>query len=225
MVQVSLQVQHVDLADDAALDCIGEHLADLMWEETGGLVVATLFCDEGANAVGAAVQAARQIEAHLPHAKVKRVHRELVNASEIAARAGVSRQAVSKWVNRAGAQPFPEAANVLAGERSSRLWLWPDVSRWLRDTYALDTGERFPSDAEVAEIDAHLERGKSYTDWRTQWGKHLDAGHRAPADVSDLSAGGIKVTYFVETARVTHSAKMWEWDRRRVHEVVRSGNA
>ena len=95
-VEVSLVVSGVNLDDDDTLERIADHLDDLLWTETSGMVLATVFAD--ADAVPAALNAATRITQALPHATVTHVDPDLVTITTIAERTGVSRQAVRKWV-------------------------------------------------------------------------------------------------------------------------------
>lgn len=53
---------------------------------------------------------------------------DLVTLHDIAKRSGVSLQAVANWAARDLGFPDP-----VRDEPRSRLWLWPDVERWLID--------------------------------------------------------------------------------------------
>lgn len=196
MLQVSLQVHGIDLEDEDIFEGIGSDLTDLLWEDTLGLITATLYYDGDDDVVSYAVDVARQIEHQLPGAKVKRVHEELVNQSEIAARAGVSRQAVSKWVTRVGETAFPEPMTVLADRQSNRLWSWAHVSRWLTENYALDSGEQFPSDQEVAAINAHLAGVTSTADdILSQWASMRQTRRPWTSPFGDLFTPELPVRY------------------------------
>jgi hypothetical protein len=63
----------------------------------------------------------------------------LVSASEIAGRAGTSRQSISNYANQLRGEGFP--APVVRITSDSPLWDWVDVSRWLhkKDMVPLET--------------------------------------------------------------------------------------
>lgn len=62
---------------------------------------------------------------------VRRLHLDLVNASQIATRADVSRAAVSGWTkDRATGCPFPIEHTYVSGP----VWCWADVNAWMLRT-------------------------------------------------------------------------------------------
>lgn len=62
---------------------------------------------------------------------VYEVHADLVTASDVAERCGVTRQAVNNWIrgDRQSSSPFPAPANLVRGG----VWHWSEVNAWLRD--------------------------------------------------------------------------------------------
>jgi|GEM_PF-6552454 predicted DNA-binding transcriptional regulator AlpA len=167
MIRIPLRVGGVDLEDDATLEVLAEHLADLAWSEVDGVVVATLYTSTK-NPVATAIEAARRICHVLPGAEVLEVDQELVSTSDIALRLGVSREAVRLWVEgRRGPGGFPRPVGVVGGGRS-RVWRWADVHAWTRRNYRLGDDEEHLTTSQVAELNAALLRVRHPIDdeWR-----------------------------------------------------------
>lgn len=153
-VEVPLVVIGVDLADDATAARLGGSLDDMLWSKAGGAVIATVFASS--DPVHAAVSAARRICRVEPTAAVVRVHPDLVTIPAIAARVGVSRQAVQQWVAGSGPRPFPVPFASLEPEaKSVKVWRWADVTPWLHGVKGL-TFEALPTSGQIAHIDAAL---------------------------------------------------------------------
>lgn len=83
---------------------------------------------EGESAVLAARQAIDTL--HSFGFKVSRMTEDYVDRTEIAARLGVTRQAVGNWIKRQTSIEFPGPAHRTPGE----IWLWHDVVEWLGAT-------------------------------------------------------------------------------------------
>ena len=81
-----------------------------------------------------------------------RLDLDLVNQNAIAARCGVTRAAVSKWVNCSTlAQPFPRPYTAITGP----VWAWCDVSQWLGRTVNRSfDGSSSLTSAQVAEFNS-----------------------------------------------------------------------
>jgi len=128
-----------------------------------GVTVMNVYVAPGTGVVETAVEEARRLT-HLTGATAVRVYPDLVSASAIAERVGVSREAVRKWVARVGS-PFPPPYGVV-GE-GMRVWRWVEVLDWLRATRAYHADEQHPSILELAQIDACLARVPDSTsvDW------------------------------------------------------------
>lgn len=69
----------------------------------------------------------------------------LVSASDIAERAGITRQAVSLYVNGERGEGFPAPVACVSGSRP--LWKWSDVAAWLHTAGKVD-----PSVVEMAQL-------------------------------------------------------------------------
>lgn len=82
-----------------------------------------------------------------------RVEREFVNASEIAQRAGLSRQAVQHWTsgNRRESDQFPSPLFCVGKQK---IWDWATVNAWLRRNLNLWDGVDYPDYMECSRIEA-----------------------------------------------------------------------
>lgn len=167
--EVRLHVDGLDLEDEQTLDVIAENFADYLWASSDGLVTFTVYV-ESVDVAGVVIQAVRGVESRLAGAKVRRVQRDLVTASDIAGRVGVSREAVRKWTQRGGGDAFPAPFDTVGSEdRPSKVWLWSEVLLWLERVCSIDMGEHLPDEGTVAHINACLEQVESYLDrhWKT----------------------------------------------------------
>lgn len=153
-VEVGLVVTEVDLDDEATQSIIARELDDLLWSESSGVVTATVFA--ATDTVQDTLEAAARIHRALPEAQVVRVAPELVSISSIAARVGVTRQAVRQWVSSHSSTPFPTPFAVLEpDDKPMKIWRWAEVTPWLHEVKGLSF-ERLPTPPEVAAVDAHL---------------------------------------------------------------------
>ncbi|WP_157551432.1 hypothetical protein [Kineosphaera limosa] len=144
----------VDLEDHATAARLGQVLDDLLWSQAGGSVIATAFTES--DPVHAALSATRRIHSFEPSARVVRVHPDLVTIPAIAARVGVSRQAVQQWVAGGGSRLFPAPYASLEPEvKPIKVWRWADVTPWLWEVKGL-AFEALPTPPQVARIDAEL---------------------------------------------------------------------
>ena len=81
---------------------------------------------------------------------------DLLTRSEIAARLGVTRQAVQNWTSGRRQDDFPLAVNPVGGGA----WSWHDVWAWaLSCGRAEDDGIHYPSQIEADIINAWIESG------------------------------------------------------------------
>lgn len=153
---VSLQVDGVDLDNDATLNAVGEHLADALWQSVDGTVVVDLEIS-GQRIVEAVLEFADKVHSVLPGAQVRRVRQDFVSASEVANRTGFSRESVRKW--SASKRGFPCSVGSVGGsDKSARLWLWPEVAEWLMKTYQYPIERNWADENTLAHIDVCLTR-------------------------------------------------------------------
>ncbi|MFK0007870.1 helix-turn-helix transcriptional regulator [Paenarthrobacter sp. NPDC090520] len=159
--EVALRLKNLDLTNEAVLEKIGDSFQDVMWSTTAGLTTATVYVDreDAANQVLAYV---RRFEANFSGVKTLGVHRDLVGASDIALRTGLSREGVRKW---AAARNFPAPFDVV-GSKDSNLWIWSEVVRWLMDERGLNMDEDLPDVELMTQIDNCIMRNPDHTTMR-----------------------------------------------------------
>jgi len=122
---------------------LSEELEDAVVEATDAMVtmhgsdVMLMIDADGPNAVAAAQAVIIQLEEM--GVSVIRLSEDLVTRSTIADRIRVSPQAVGQWIKgeRKDTTPFPKPFNGVAGG----VWLWADVSIWLRQLSRGDSYE------------------------------------------------------------------------------------
>ncbi|MFI5839100.1 hypothetical protein ACIA8K_05200 [Catenuloplanes sp. NPDC051500] len=203
MYRIALRVTGVDLDDDRVFGAVLDHLTDMTWMEIDGRTIAIIHAP--GNPVGAASQAARQIAASLPGARVVEVDQDIVGVSDIAKRVGVTREAVRLWVDgRRGPGNFPAPiASAGGGERGSmRLWQWAAVNDWLRH-YQLHDDEENLSAIQVAEINASLHRviGPVDREWQQAASsvhvsmRMLENNHATSGTAPDDRLSSLRATY------------------------------
>lgn len=145
-------------AIDPLSDALTDRLMELdisVWTQAHLTTAESLVVGEAA--VPAAQALARDL--HREGAVVRRLVPDLVNMAQVARRAEVSRQAVSKWATgdqRRGAQfPLPFSLN-----ENGPLWVWSDVNEWLRRRGKVGKFEswRTPNMRETDEVNRWLDR-------------------------------------------------------------------
>jgi predicted DNA-binding transcriptional regulator AlpA len=152
---VRVQVPDLNLNDDTLDDRLAE-FDNATFSEVDGLAFITVYVDDGQSVVDTVLEATRTLAAKIPGTIAKRVHPDLVTTSDIAHRVGVSREAVRKWVKDTR-KPFPtQFDNITAGHQ--RVWRWAEVVEWLLKAKAIDMDEDLPSLADIAHIDAWLNK-------------------------------------------------------------------
>lgn len=102
-----------------------EQLDGVLVERSGQIIV-TVYV-EGATAIDAAHTAIDQLERL--DVSVCHVDCDLVDASEIASRLGVTRQAVQLWATGKRGSSFPHPVGSPGGKR---IWTWGEVVAWAR---------------------------------------------------------------------------------------------
>jgi hypothetical protein len=159
-IAVDLVVTGIDLGDEDVLAALADGLDDLGWLEIDDRVLVTVYVDKDADLVSAVIDAAHRIEHAIEGARCVRVDEDLVGTSDIAARTGMTREAIRLWVlGKRGPGGFPMTRGTAgSGRNSVRLWAWRDVVPWLNEHYGLCVDEHVVSCRDVAEIDGHLQR-------------------------------------------------------------------
>lgn len=159
---IPLIVRNVDLDDDATVEQLALNLSDFGWHETNGQVIAT-FYTTSSEPVAAAAAAALSIRRVLPQACVERVDEQFVSLADIAARAGLSHEAIRLWAagkRRAAGEPFPAPrTQVGQGRTATKIWAWPEVLVWFKAHYCLDVepGTAYLTAQQVARLNFLLQ--------------------------------------------------------------------
>lgn len=130
--QFAFRVDGIDIDDDRHLDALGGHPEVQLVTQIGDVTLVHLVVTaaSGEAAVRAGVHL---VEGAVPGATVESIDFDLVAATDVAERAGVTRQSVSQWVasGRRG-ESFPAPLGAVAG--GTRVWLWAEVLPWLQST-------------------------------------------------------------------------------------------
>lgn len=128
---------------------------------------------EGEDSAANVVEAAKAMAEHLRlgGVSVRSVMPELVTMADIHRRVGVSKQAVSKWVNNPRDNEFPEP---YCFTDSSPLWQWQLVNEWLRTKGHQHDDWDVPTEGEAAQINTWLsaspDRNGDVARGRAAWG-------------------------------------------------------
>lgn len=166
-VDVYLRVSGVDLTDEATTELLAADFPEVAWSEVDDVLEMGLFI-ESDTVVHDVVETVRKISNRLPGLRVHGVHRDLVATSDIAARVGVSREAVRKWSME---KDFPPPFDTVGGgtRGATKVWAWADVVRWLYESRGIDMEENLPDVATIAQIEACLLRVPDSTtvEWHT----------------------------------------------------------
>lgn len=155
--RTTLVVSGIDLEDDDAVAQIYGALVAFSWRSDGLRTLVSIYSDS--DPIACAAKAARLIVMRFPCATVVGVDEDLVSISDIASRAGVSREAVRTWVEGSrGPGGFPlHEGSVGGGSRgATKVWIWPAVNRWLGGNYGLDDGYKYLEPAELTELEVEL---------------------------------------------------------------------
>lgn len=153
-VSVCLQVSGLNLSNPLVLQTL-ERFDDVLFGVESGITTMTIHIEDGRDIVSTVLERARKLANLVKGAAVTRVHPDLVSASDISSRVGISREAVRKWVTSIDGD-FPKPLGVVS--QDSRVWRWMDVAAWLRDAKGIETDEDLPSPDVVAHIDACLSK-------------------------------------------------------------------
>ncbi|MFE3514116.1 hypothetical protein [Streptomyces sp. NPDC059166] len=96
----------------------------------------------------------------LPQASVERVDEQFVSLADIAARAGLSHEAVRLWAarkRRTQGEPFPAPrAQVGQGWTATKIWSWPEVLVRSEAHYCLEPDTVYLMPQQVARLNALL---------------------------------------------------------------------
>ncbi|GAA1757525.1 hypothetical protein GCM10009712_02960 [Pseudarthrobacter sulfonivorans] len=162
MIEITLRVSGIDLESEATENVLAEQFSDTFWETVDGMVTVTAFV-ERRDAVAEVIDVARRLEKQLDGLKIVGVHRDLVGVTDIAQRAGVSREGARKWT---AAKDFPVPFDYI-GAGSMKIWAWTEIASWLKSARELDLEEDLPSLELMTQIENCLMRNPDHTS--VQW--------------------------------------------------------
>lgn len=146
----------IDFDDDQVFAALSR-LDHVDWMEVRGSVIAVAAI-EASSATAAAERLVADVTATVPGARPLRLDPELVSVADIAARVGVSREAVRHWAkgSRRDAGFPPPVGSIGAASKPTYVWEWAPVNAWLADNLGLGDEFRYPTALEAAEIDVRL---------------------------------------------------------------------
>lgn len=142
---------HVEHVDDSLVDMlIDDYEATVGTDHTGHEFVTVLA--EGNSFDHAARTMVTKLQSH--GLRIRRLVPDLLTRSEIAARLGVTRQAVQNWTSGRRQDDFPLAVNPVGGG----VWSWHDVWAWaISHGQFVDDGLRYPTQVETDSINTWIE--------------------------------------------------------------------
>lgn len=147
MTAIDIQIAGVDFDDDAQMDAIMASLSDCSFSRIDGIAIMTVFSKN--RPLDDAVAAIRRLES-VPGARAVRVYLDLVDATQIAHRVGLTRKPIRKWSRQEG---FPEPVAVTG---KSSVWAWSEVEIWLTDRKGYFSPLKPPTAQDVADINVYI---------------------------------------------------------------------
>lgn len=162
MIEVTLRVSGIDLDSEATENVLAVKFPDTLWETVDDMITVTAFVERN-DAVAEVIDIARRLEKQVDGLKIVGVHRDLVGVSDIALRAGVSREGARKWTM---AKDFPAPFDYI-GVGSMKIWAWTEIAAWLKSARELDLREDLPNLELMTHIENCLMRNPDHT--TVQW--------------------------------------------------------
>lgn len=156
---VRVQLTELDLSDAANLAALAD-LDNATFGRRDGISMMTVYIEDGQDVVATVIEATRKLSNKVPGVSALRVHPDLVAASNIAERVGVSREAVRKWTQDKR-KPFPLHFGTVG--KDMRVWRWVDVTAWLLDAKGIADGGSLPTVEEIAHIDSYIFKVPDHT--------------------------------------------------------------
>ena len=154
-------VDGVSVDDDLAVGVIFDEFDGLLTRHRGKHLLDV--ASEGDSAIDAAHRLVGRLHRELPALRLLRLDPDLVGVSDIAERAGRSRQNVLQWVNGErlqAAPPFPEPEGTVG---RSLVWRWAEVNAWLADI-GEKSGDAGATREDALHIDFMLQRWRQVLD-------------------------------------------------------------
>lgn len=143
----------IDLDDLGLLGRLLDVLPGVRWGAVDGEVQADVF-SERASFVKAVQHVDGAVRGVVPDARAIRLVEDFVATPDIAKRAHVNRETVRLWSKE---ETFPRPRGVVGN--GIKIWDWPAVNSWLKHEHAgaLGDGFRYPTPAEIAQVNAFLD--------------------------------------------------------------------
>ena len=154
---VGVRISGLDFDDDATFQVLGEKYPDTFLAGEQPCVLMMSVSD--ADPVSAVVELVRAMQADLPQLRVHGVDRDLVGTTDIAHRAGVSREGARKWSQAEG---FPQPFDYLQ-TASMPVWAWTEVAQWLKEARGLEVDDPLPTVQVLTQIENSLMRNPDHT--------------------------------------------------------------
>lgn len=157
MVDVGIRISGVDFDAPEVTAVFGDKYPDVF--VTGQQPAVLQLCVPDEHAVSHVVELLRAIQADIPQIHVDGVDRDLVGVTDIAHRAGVSREGARKWTQ---SPDFP-APFAHVPSASMPIWAWTQVASWLKNERSLDLDEQLPTVEILTQIENCLMRNPDHT--------------------------------------------------------------
>ncbi|MFZ1383224.1 MAG: hypothetical protein WAS54_10655 [Scrofimicrobium sp.] len=164
MIEIPVVVKGLDLDDEKAEAALIDTLETFLVSESDSGTVLSFYVDAEDFALEVEEKVVA-LQAILPGISLVRLAPDLVNASDIARRVGVSREAARKWSKQEGF-PLP-FGGVGDGKRSA--WRWVDVVGWLKDEKGLKMDGELLSPSQMDQLNYFLST-MSGLRGRSSWG-------------------------------------------------------
>jgi len=155
---VELVVSGIDFDDDVVGKVIADRLNEFAWGSVNEVVTVSVVGDLG-DLVDTAAFMADQIHSAFSERPISiRWHDDLVTTTAIADRIGITREAVRLWAKALrGPKDFPEPFALIPwADKVSPVWRWARISAWLDAHGYAGDGVEYPTDVEIAMINAQL---------------------------------------------------------------------
>lgn len=160
---IELVVSGIDIEKEEVRRVISDELSDFAWGVSNGVTTVAHVGDLGDVVLAAEAMAKRVFEAFPGVPIAVRWNDDLVTTTAVADRTGVTREAVRLWAKALrGTKDFPAPfAMIPLAEKASPVWRWARISEWLDAHGYVGDGVLYPTDREIALINARLSAGRS----------------------------------------------------------------
>lgn len=159
---IELVVSGIDVENDDVRRVISGELSEFAWGVSNGVTTVAQVGDLGDFVCAAEAMAKRVFEAFPEVPIAVRWNDDLVTTTAVADRTGVTREAVRLWAKALrGTKDFPAPfAMIPLAEKASPVWRWARISEWLDAHGYVGDGVQYPTDRDIALINARLSAGR-----------------------------------------------------------------